>query len=279
MPRIYVSSRYRTLNSESTSNFTFPLQSGALEFGEGATATIDSLALSNVFDTVIEGHNRKIYARYYDAAANTRLDKVLLLSVGDKTVTTLATEVQTLLQGANPGTGAWANTTVTCVAVGQKLKFGVTGLVAFSALEILTYDQIRTGKLTEAWTGTGVDALDFSDAQEACAVLGVNQGTLECIGATEKTGQLVDFQAYRTIYIHASGEADSVGPRGEGSIILSVVVGNSTKGDIVTLNESYTAAPVSLPIAVSQMTFSVRDVRGKLLDLQGHDVSFALVTQ
>ena len=107
----------------------------------------------------------------------------------------------------------------------------------------------------------------------------MNQGTLECIGVTEKTGQLVDFQAYRTIYIHASGEADSVGPRGESSIILSVVCGNTTKGDVLTLNESYTAAPIALPIAMSQMTFSVRDVRGKLIDLQGHDVSFALITQ
>jgi len=63
------------------------------------------------------------------------------------------------------------------------------------------------------------------------------------------------------------------------SIILAVVVGNTTRGDIITLNESYTAAPVSLPTAVSELRFQLKDVTGKIVDLEGHDMSFALATQ
>ena len=63
------------------------------------------------------------------------------------------------------------------------------------------------------------------------------------------------------------------------SIILQVVVGNTTRGDIITLNESYTAAPVSLPTAVSELRFQLKDVTGKDVDLEGHDMSFALATQ
>ena len=57
------------------------------------------------------------------------------------------------------------------------------------------------------------------------------------------------------------------------------MVGNTTRGDIITLNESYTAAPVSLPTAVSELRFQLKDVTGKAVDLEGHDMSFALATQ
>ena len=67
MPRIYVSSRYRTPNSQSTSDFTFPIRSGALEFNQHSTAVVDSLCISNVFDTVIAGHNTKVYVRFTNA--------------------------------------------------------------------------------------------------------------------------------------------------------------------------------------------------------------------
>ncbi len=94
MPRIYVSSRYRTPNSQSTSDFTFPIRSGALEFNQHSTAVVDSLCISNVFDTVIAGHNTRVYARFTNATAGTRSDKVVELAPGDKTLTSLATELQ-----------------------------------------------------------------------------------------------------------------------------------------------------------------------------------------
>jgi len=115
--------------------------------------------------------------------------------------------------------------------------------------------------------------------QDACSVCGFNQGSLNCVEGSPVTAQHVSFQAYRNLYLHCSSEAESVGPRGESSIILAVVVGNTTRGDIITLNESYTAAPVSLPTAVSELRFQLKDVTGKIVDLEGHDMSFALATQ
>ena len=100
-----------------------------------------------------------------------------------------------------------------------------------------------------------------------------------CKEGLSAKAQHVSFQAYMNLYLHCSSEAESVGPRGESSIILSVVVGNTTRGDIITLNESYTAAPVSLPTAVSELRFQLKDVIGKNVDLDRHDMSFALVTK
>ena len=146
-------------------------------------------------------------------------------------------------------------------------------------MELFTYAKLRQGALFDPWNGTGNDALDFNDLQDACSVCGLNSGSLYCLGPALVTAQHVSFQPYRTLYLHCSSEAESVGPRGETSIILSVVTGNTVRGDIITLNESYTASPVSLPTAVSELRFQLRDVNGKTVDLEGHDMSFALVTQ
>ena len=95
MPRIYVSSRYRTSNSQSTSDFVFPIRSGALELNQHSTAIVDSLCISNVFDTCISGHNTKVYVRFTNASVPVTLsDKIVELTPGDKTITSLATEMQ-----------------------------------------------------------------------------------------------------------------------------------------------------------------------------------------
>ena len=48
-------------------------------------------------------------------------------------------------------------------------------------MEILTFSQLRLGALSQAWTGTGADALDFNDLQDACSVCGFNSGIVYCV--------------------------------------------------------------------------------------------------
>ena len=119
MPRIYVSSRYRTPDSQSTNDFVFPIRSGALEFNQHSTAIVDSLCISNVFDTVIAGHNTKLYVRFTDATAGTRVDNVVELAPGDYTLTSLATELETKLQAALPTTGDFVGVALTVTKVGD----------------------------------------------------------------------------------------------------------------------------------------------------------------
>ena len=282
MPRIYVSSRYRTPNSLSTSDFVSPIRSGALEFNQHSTAVVDSLCISNVFDTVIAGHNTKLYVRFTDATLSSRVDNVVQLAPGDYTLTSLVAELQTKLRAAMPTTGDFVGAVINVSKIGDsKLQLEIAGatLAAGTRMDILTFSQLRLGALFLPWTGIGGDALDFNDLQDACSVCGFNSGIVFCADGAFSLSQHVSFQAYRNLYLHCSSEAESVGPRGESSIILQVVVGNTTRGDIITLNESYTAAPVSLPTAVSELRFQLKDVTGKAVDLQGHDMSFALATQ
>ena len=164
-----------------------------------------------------------IYERHVPA---TRLDKVVELTPGDKTITSLATELQTKLQAAMPTTDDFLNSTVTVTKI-DDCRLRVCNRWGFpcrhrqSGMEILTFSQLRLGALSQAWTGTGADALDFNDLQDACSVCGFNSGSLNCVEGSPVTAQHVSFQAYRNLYLHCSSEAESVGPRGESSIFCS----------------------------------------------------------
>ena len=159
------------------------------------------------------------------------------------------------------------NATVSVTTVDDcRLQLAIAGINLVgtaSRMEILTSWQLQLGVLGEAWTESGADALGFNDLQDACSVCGFNSGYVFCIEGLNTAAQHVSFQAYRNLYLHCSSEAESVGPRGEPSIILSVVVGNTTRSDIIRLNESYTAAPVSLPTAISALRFQLKDATGK----------------
>ena len=185
-----------------------------------------------------------------------------------------------------PNTGDFFGVALTVKKVEDcRLQFAISGLSLAdtqSNMEILTFSQLRQGATNPypiQWTGTGDDALDFNDLQDACSVCGFNSGIVYCSVGLPAKAQHVSFQAYRNLYLHCSSEAESVGPRGESSVILQVVVGTTTRVDIITLKESYTDAPVSLPTAISELRFQPKDVTGRTVDLEGHDMSFALVTR
>ena len=114
-----------------------------------------------------------------------RVDNVVELAPGDYTLTSLATELQTKLQAAMPTTNDFLNSTVTVTKIDDcRLRFTITGASLVdtgSGMEILTFSQLRLGALSQAWTGTGADALDFNDLQDACSVCGFNSGIVYCV--------------------------------------------------------------------------------------------------
>ena len=73
----------------------------------------------------------------------TLLDKVIELTTGDKTITSLATELQTKLQAAMPTTNDFLNSTVTVTKIDDcRLRFTLTGASLVdtgSGMEILTF--------------------------------------------------------------------------------------------------------------------------------------------
>ena len=56
----------------------------------------------------------------------------------------------------------------------MQLEIAGANLAAGTRIDILTFSQLRLGALFLPWTGTGADALDFNDLQDACSVCGFN---------------------------------------------------------------------------------------------------------
>ena len=104
-----------------------------------------------------------IYERHVPV---TRVDKVVELTTGDKTITSLATELQTKLQAAMPTTNDFLNSTVTVTKIDDcRLRFTLTGASLVdtgSGMEILTFASLgwvrcpRRGPEQEQmhWTST-----------------------------------------------------------------------------------------------------------------------------
>ena len=90
--RFYIDSRFR--ESGSASDFRWNLIS-PLELHDGAMGYIDSFCCSNVFNSVVAGHNDSIYFRQTQGL--TKFDKRLHIPPGQYTAASLAVAVQALL--------------------------------------------------------------------------------------------------------------------------------------------------------------------------------------
>ena len=90
--RIYIDSRVR--ESGTSSDFRWNL-SAPLELHDGAMGYIDSVCCSNVFNSVVAGHNDSLYFR--QTMGQLRFDKRLRLPPGQYTAASLAVQIQSLI--------------------------------------------------------------------------------------------------------------------------------------------------------------------------------------
>ena len=89
--RFYIDSRFR--ESGTASDFRWNV--APVELHDGAMGYIDSFCCSNVFNSVVAGHNDAIFFRQTQGLSY--FDKKLLIPPGQYTAASLATAVQVLL--------------------------------------------------------------------------------------------------------------------------------------------------------------------------------------
>ena len=132
--RFYIDSRFR--ESGTASDFRWNV--APVELHDGAMGYIDSFCCSNVFNSVVAGHNDAIYFRQTQGLSF--FDKKLLIPPGQYTAASLAAAVQVLLTEY-----ALKHCSYTCnaIAAGTQLVFGsttTTGVVA----RILTTTEVES---------------------------------------------------------------------------------------------------------------------------------------
>ena len=115
--RIYVDSRFRHSGTEG--DFRIILDT-PIELSEGALGYIDSICLSNTFQTLQANVNNRLYVRQLMSGVGSGpKDTSLVLALGQYTTATLATEVQAKLNQIKINAGI--SYTVTASADGSTL--------------------------------------------------------------------------------------------------------------------------------------------------------------
>jgi hypothetical protein len=266
--RIYITSRARTPDSASPSDFNFALNR-PLELPEGSRGYIDSFVCSNTWEAVQAGVNQRIYCQWSgDVPLKLTLDAGDLASTAD-----LATKLTAALAVKAP-----SQKTVTVTAVGtSRIKFSCPTLVTGETFTVYARSSLLSG--SAGYTATSSGFMDGS------ALVGAMAKDLICRDAAA-AGSLntpadatSNFSPFQTIYLHSHiGTPESYGPSGETTVIASIVVGNTVPGDLVTHHHNgLLASPIDLPPLIGIMHFSLRSWDGKVMDMQGHDVAFTLV--
>ena len=279
--RVYVDSRFRHSGDEG--DFRIILDT-PIELSEGALGYIDSVCLSNTFPTLISGVNSRLYVRQRMSLVGNGnpKDTNLVLTPGQYTTATLATEVQTKLNAAK--IDAAITYTVTAAADGSTLTVSMAGPADSSdgtSLKILTSREVDAGGPAD-WGQTNSDhGLPAAHAptkhQDAGTVLGMASGTFSLLVNESLTSGFVSMIPYRTLFLHSHlGSPLSVGPRGENTIVRRLIVGHTLPGQVVLDNLGTELDNLELPPMLSEMHFSVRDIYGRPVELS-HSISFALV--
>ena len=215
--RFYIDSRFR--ESGTASDFRWNV--APVELHDGAMGYIDSFCCSNVFNSVIAGHNDAIYFRQTQGLQF--FDKKLLIPPGQYTAPSLAAAVQVLLNEYALKDCLYA---VAAVA-GTQLAFGshTLGVVAriFTTTELegnlpdwevsnenFQLDDFQSGHvLGEVGLITAGD-LDRRDAADAGELLGLTSG--EALFPIQ--GDFVNLLPYRTLYLTSGsvGSANAYSP-------------------------------------------------------------------
>jgi len=284
--RFYIDSRFR--ESGTASDFRWNV--APVELHDGAMGYIDSFCCSNVFNSVVVGHNDAIYFRQKQGL--TFFDKKLLIPPGQYTAASLAVAVQVLL---NEYALVHCQYTVNAVGAGTQLVFGITtdtGVVA----RILTTAEVES--IWPDWEygnsyfsnpayfenistfsdggSLAAGALDRRDTADAGELLGLTDGT----AIFPITGDFVNLLPYRVLYLTSGsvGSANSYSPKGELSqIIKKIIVADSLPGQAILDRLNVTLEPFHMPPSLSSMHFSLRDRKGRVVDCRGHSISFTLV--
>jgi hypothetical protein len=240
-----------------------------MEIPEGSRGYIDSFTCSHTWRSVIADVNTRLYFRWSDQAAMVSAD----LTVGDiSSASDLATK---LTSAIGSKTLQSAPVTVTVQANSSThLLVSAPALAANATFTIYARTSLRR---LVAPAGGWIDA---------CGLAGFMTKDLVCVdaaavGPQDASGEFINLAPYQTIYLHSHiGNPDSYGPGGESTVIASIVVADNSPGDVITQhNNGLTASPIELSNLLADMHFSLRDYNGKLIDTDGHDLSFTLVIE
>jgi hypothetical protein len=273
LKKIYVDTRYRTLDSVSTSNFKIELPYSVV-LPDNSTFQLTDICIEHSWLTVETGINDTIYIRAlsYAGPQEQIFDVLVVLPSQNYTGPTLAAAIQSSLnnqlEAGLPVFSAVYNANPNTITINNTQDF---------YFKILTDPELAT-KLNNTWTGPSYDSTNPRSAND---LLRNYAGTSIVYGKDKGpfTSGFLDLQPIRNIFISSPnlGSFNTLGSKGEANIICKVPV-NADFGYMVICNiiANHDFLNCSKQ-TLRTIEFHLKDVKGNYLPLHGGHCSFSIV--
>ena len=274
--KIYVDSKYKTADSKSDANFKFQLPQTCY-MPDNTKFFISDVAIPHTWYT-INDFNCKLYLRTIVVDSNNpldglRFDHIITLNRGTYNGTTFKSELQTKIQGA---TGNLPTMNFDPTTNQLSLYIGTFQFQFLTDHELQDPETLTAGNF--AWNG---DAYDKSNLQSANNIISnTTDYSTPYEGATHPMHKQLNLQPIRNVYIHSPnlGNFNTLGPRGESTIIKKVPVNNNYSEMIFSdYNAGEMDALDCSKQTLRQLEFRLTNVDGIEIPFNGNHVSFSIV--
>ena len=272
--KVYIDSRYKTNDSVSNSDFKFELKEG-LDLPDATFCYIDDIAIPHSWFS-IEHYNNTLYVEntYPDFSLSA---SVLTLPEGNYNATSLATTLAATLQHSFP------NENYRCVYNTARGSITITSDRSFRIYtdqEVIDINNNLIGDPSfPGWVDNNnqLTTVDINNLRSMNETL--RHSSPIAPDATFETG-FIDLLNVHNIYIHSSlGNYNSVGVRGENTIIKKVSVSSSfgylILDNVVAPHDKIDVSRLNL----KTIHFSLKNVHGNVINLHGAHISLSLIFQ
>ena len=261
--KIYIDSKFRRVDSVSSSNFKIELPY-TLTLPDDAIFYVDDVCIPHNWYTVETGINDKLYFRLQLANGGTYYDYIITLDSKNYNGVQFAAEVQSKITSVTAG----AATNVTYDSQTKKMSVSVANL------DINFFTDAELKGLT-SWGGSYYNPKDKSCGNDLITNVFPN-----VVGNTANPATYyLNLQPVRNVYMRSPNISsfNTIGCNGESSIIKKIPVSSNT-GEMIFNN--ITSANDFLECSRATwktLEFHLVDVNSKYINLHGANVSFSLI--
>ena len=264
--RVYVDSRFKTGGTNTEFDFELPL---TVNLPKKCKCYVSGFSCPVSWYTVEQNVNDRLYVR--ETTGNTQTDRVIILDAKNYSGVSLEAELQSKLNNSS--------TIVYSVSYGLTTgKMTININTSASTFQILTDEELANPSTN--WQGGSL-----ADPNSANGILR-NSGTSvphNMVGGGSNSAyvsDLIDLLHVHTIYLWCDRvNPTSLGPRGQGNVLCRLPV-TSSYGYVMHYNDTseHGWSDVSGQVWRS-LRFKLTDAYGRVLNLHGGHVSFALILE
>ena len=261
--KIYVDSRYRTIDSASDSDFKVQLGRNIF-LPDDCTMHIEHVVIPHAWYTIEQGINDGMYLKVTQGSTTTCT--ILTIPSTNYTGASLATVVQTALSSAYPGLFV-----VTYDTAKNNLTIAIT---SNSSFKILTDHELSTYS-SNTWTGLNYD----SSFPNSCNDIITNRTAKVNTFVSPFVSGGLNLQGFRNIYLSSSNLSsfNTLGAQGENTIVKKISTtsdfGYLIIGGAVSDHDYLDCSRMTL----NTIDFQIRDVKGNFIPFHDNPVSFTIV--